>query len=144
MKQGNRLRRAALLLALIVLAATVTGVAASSTKTAVPKQLTGKWKSINNGTLMVVGPRGKVNFSKTAVGKDGWYHARFSHVTAHFRNGWLSISGMPSCSRTGTYGWTIFFSLTQSGPHLNFKEIHDACKQRVDLLTRNTWRGHNS
>jgi len=41
MKQGNRLRRAALVLAPLVLAAAVTGVAASAAKTPVPRQLTG-------------------------------------------------------------------------------------------------------
>ena len=84
MIRRNRLRRAALVLALLLLAAIVTGVAASATKTAVPKWLIGKWES-GNGTLMVVGPRGKVNFSKTATNKAGWWHAEFSHVTAGAR-----------------------------------------------------------
>jgi len=141
MNRRDRLRRAALVLGLLVLAASVSGVAASATTTVVPKQLTGRWTSINDGPLMVVGRRGKVNFSKTGVGKDGWNHARFSHVTAHNLFGRLSISGMlPSCSETGTYRWTIFFSISQSGPHLNFKKIHDACKQRVDVFLSNTWR----
>ena len=129
MKQGNRLRRAALVLALLVLAATVTGVAASATTTAVPKWLIGKWES-GNGTLMVVGPRGKVNFSKTAINKAGWWHARFSHVTAHR----LSIRGPRSCSGTGTYTWTF----SGMGP-TTFHKIHDACKLRVGVLLHDNW-----
>jgi hypothetical protein len=49
MKRGNRLYRAALVLALLVLAATVTGVAASATTTAIPKQLTGNGRNTTGG-----------------------------------------------------------------------------------------------
>lgn len=130
MNGRNRLRRAVLVPALLVLAAIVTGVAASATKTAIPKQLTGKWER-GDGVVMVVGPRGKVNFSKAMINKAGWYHTEFSHVTAHR----LSISGPRSCSGTGTYRWGIalrrFFG---GGPRINFKTIHDACKLRVGLM----------
>ena len=126
--------RAALVLALLVLAAIVTGVAASATNTVIPKQLTGRWES-GNATVMVVGPRGKVNISKAMINKAGWYHAKFSRVTAQR----LSISGPRSCSGTGTYRWGFHISL---GSWLFFTKIHDACKQRVNLLTSDDhWTG---
>jgi hypothetical protein len=137
MNRRNRLRRAGLVLALLVLAAIVTGVAASATTTAVPKQLIGKWES-GNGTLMVVGPRGKVNFSKAEINKAGWWHAEFSHVRAHR----LSISGPRSCSGTGTYAWE--FTTGFGGGQLRFHKIHDACKLRVGVLLHDSWGGHNS
>lgn len=125
------MRRATLVLALLVLAAIVTGVAASATKTAIPKQLIGKWER-ESGVVMVVGPRGEVKFSKAAdTTTAGWYHAKFSHVRAHR----LSVSGA-SCSGTGTYRWAI---ATQQGlvswTRISFKKIHDACKRRVNLLS---------
>jgi hypothetical protein len=136
MNRTNRLRRAALVLALLVLAAIVTGVAASATKTVVPNQLTGRWGG------MVVGRRGKVS-----IHRDRWYHLKISHVTTHAGWGWLSISGMPSCSGTGsgtgTYGWSIGFSLAGGGERLNFKKVQDACKQRVQLLDT-SWGPHHS
>jgi hypothetical protein len=128
MNRRNRLRRAALVLALLMLGAIVTGVADSATNTVIPKQLTGKRES-GNGTAMVVGPRGKVNFSKApGTSKAGWYHAQFSHVTAHR----LIISGPRSCSGTGTYRWGI---KADWAGWLEFTKIHDACKMRVNLLT---------
>jgi hypothetical protein len=127
MKRGNRLRRIALLLALLVLAAIVTGVAASATKTVVPKQMTGRW-----GGGMVVGRRGKVT-----IHQGHWYQLKISHVTTHSGWGWLIISGMPSCSGkgsgTGTYGWYIHPHLA-GGEWLSFNKVEDACKQRVNLL----------
>jgi hypothetical protein len=89
------MRNTTLVLALLVLAAIVTGVTESAAKTAIPKQLTGKWEG-QNGVRMVVGPRGKVNVSKAMINRAGWYHAKFSRVTAHGQHGRLSISGIPS------------------------------------------------
>jgi hypothetical protein len=148
MNRRDRLRRAALVLALLVLAATVTGVAASVTTTAVPKQLTGNWEGPYWPSQMVIGPRGKVE-----IGAGRGYHGKFSHVTAHKKHGrdeWvgrLTISGIPSCSGTGTYRWTITNQGSLSGGHtyvLKFTEIHDPCQLRVNLLTGNRWGPHNS
>ena len=129
------MRRVVLVLALLVLAAIITGVAASATKTAIPQHLIGTWRIINGGPsgVMVVGPRGNVNRSKGDTSKAGWYHTKFSHVTAHR----LSISGPRSCAGTGTYRWGIsrHVSLGASGYRLTFRKIHDACKLRVNLFT---------
>jgi hypothetical protein len=144
-KRRHRLRRAALVLALLVLASIVTGVAASATTTAVPKQLTGEWGLPDTQMVMVVGPRGKVNVSKGAPWhKAGWYHAKFSRVTADKHHGRLNISGPRSCSGTGTYHWKIFhptgwFRGTYS---LAFTKIHDACKPRVSMFA-DTWARRN-
>ena len=136
MNRGNRLRRAALVLALLVLAAIVTGVAGSAAKTVVPKQLTGNW-GLQDGMVMVVGPRGKVNISRDVPWhRAGWYHAKFSRVTAHEHHGRLSISGPRSCSGTGTYSWKIWYEGPLGrGYQLAFTKIHDACKLRVNLWT---------
>ena len=128
---------AALVLALLVLAATVTGIAASATKTVVPNQLTGRWGG------MVVGRRGKVT-----IHRDRWYHLKISHVTTHSGWGWLIISGMPSCSGkgsgTGTYGWYVHPHLA-GGEYLSFNKVQDACKQRVHLLNiGGGWGPHRS
>jgi len=128
MNRRNRLRRATLVLALVVLAAIVTGVAESATTTAIPKEMTGKWGG------MVVGRQGKVT-----IHEGHWYHLKILHVTAYAgQRGWLSISGIPSCSGkgsgTGTYGWFIGGHLEGRGSWLNFKPVQDACKQRVNLL----------
>ena len=123
MNRRNRLRRAVLLLALLVLAAIVTGVASSASKTVIPKQLTGSWGR-GADPEMLISPRGKVTILEIAV-----YHARFSRVTARR----LSISGY-SCSGTGTYGWTILNHgdvIGEPGHELKLKKIHDACKDRV-------------
>src|SRR5215831_294297 len=123
MNSRNRLRRAALVLALLVLAAIVTGVAASATKTAVPKQLTGAWLhrgGMGVGKSMIVGPGGKVRFGRGGVA----YHAKLSRVTAHR----LRISGVVSCSGTGTYRWQV------AKRQLKVTKIHDACEMRVGLL----------
>ena len=140
MKRGGGPRRAALVLALLVLASTVTSVADSAAKTVIPKQLIGRWER-GNGVVMVVGPRGKVNISKAEINKAGWYRTKFSHVTAHKHHGRLSfslsISGPRSCSGTGTYRWT-FTPHALSNP-LDIKKIHDACKLRVDLLVAFDW-----
>jgi hypothetical protein len=134
MNRRNQLRCAGLVLALLVLAAMVTGVAASAANTVIPKQLIGRWES-GNGTVMVVGPRGKVSISKAIFNKAGWYHAKFSRVTPHR----VSISGPRSCSETGTYAWGF---QTGFGAWLFFTKIHDACKQRVNLLTSDDhWGG---
>jgi hypothetical protein len=139
MNTRKRLRRAALVLALLVLAAIVTGVAASATTTVMPKQLTGKWGIPDTQQVMVVGPRGKVNISKAAPWhKAGWYHTKFSRVTAHKHHGRLSISGPRSCSGTGTYSWKISHEGGLSNSYqLAFTKIHDPCKLRVNL-----WTGH--
>ena len=126
-------KRFVLVLALTLAAAIVTGVASSATTTAVPKQLTGKWE-LQNGVVMVVGPWGKVNISKAEINKAGWYHAKFSRVTAHKHHGRLSISGPRSCSGTGTYSWKIWNEGGLGrGYQLAFTKIHDACKLRVGL-----------
>jgi hypothetical protein len=148
MNRGNRLRRAALVLALVVLAAVVTGVAASAATTTIPKQMARRWQrdiSVEQGqTRMVVSRRGRVEIDQicssyapaTCTSYDG--HAEFSHVTAHR----LRISGIPSCSGTGTYRWT---STLSDGfgfsrvPHLRLTKIHDACKARVNLFAHNDW-----
>ena len=138
MNRRNRLRRGALFLALLMLAAIVTGVAASATKTAIPKQLTGKWAQYNWGSarVMVVGPRGKVNVK---VGTNTHF-LTFSHVnvTANKHHGRLTISGPRSCSGTGTYGWTILKPggalSNHAGWGLRLTKIHDACKERVKLF----------
>lgn len=140
MKKGNRLRRAALVLALLVLAASVTGVAHPAATTAVPKLLTGKWEGPPHGPQqMVIGPRGKV-----AIRAGRGYHARFSHVRAIRASrapdewaGRLTISGIRSCSGTGTYRWTITNSGSLSGGStyvLKFTEIDDPCNLRGNLL----------
>ena len=132
MNRRNRLRRATPVLALLVLAVIVTGVAGSATTTVVPKQLTGRWAlPFSNGTVMVVGRRGKVT-----IHHERRYHLKFLRVTEYGLAplGWLTISGGPrSCSGTGTYGWKTWYGLGD-GPFLHFKTIHDPCKPRVNLL----------
>jgi hypothetical protein len=132
MNRTNRLRRPALLLALLVLAAIVTGVGASAATTAPPTSLTGSWARPNWGDdLLFVRPRGKVE-----IRDNGWHHARFWRVSAHR----LRISGIRPCSGTGTYSWTItkFEKGLSGGYQLKFKVIHDACKLRVSLLAVNS------
>jgi hypothetical protein len=137
MNSRNRQRRAALVLALLALAATVTGVAASATNTAIPKRLIGGWSRPGRSVRSIsVGPRGKVTIYP--FGDD---HARFSRVTAHR----LSISGPASmvdpgpCSRTGTYRWTIakipYGDIYRPGHRLTLTKIHDACKPRIGLFS---------
>jgi hypothetical protein len=129
----NRLRRAALVLALLVLAAIVTGVAASATKTVIPKQLTGSWSRLGIGGI-TVSPRGRVT-----INPFGTDHARFSHVTAQR----LNISRY-SCSGTGTYRWTILNHgdvIGEPGHELKLTKIHDACKQRVGLFSGRWFKG---
>jgi hypothetical protein len=125
MNRDKRLRRSVLLLALLVVAAIVTGVAASATNTLVPKQLIGRWSRPGTiGRAFSVSPRGNV-----AIYPFGTRHARFSHVTAHR----LTISGgnngVGSCPRPGTYRWTIAYH------QLKLTKIHDACKPRVSLFS---------
>ena len=122
--------RAALLLALLVLAAILTGVASSATKTVLPKQLSGRWGREHQTVLMVVSRRGKVDIVDT-------YHATFSSVTAHrltisYVPG-LTVSDEPSCNRTGTYRWK-FTNIQGASDHLKLTKIHDACKARVHLF----------
>jgi len=109
-------------LALTLAAAIVTGVAQSAATTVIPKQLSGRWGREHQTVLMVVSPRGKVDIDST-------YHARFSHVTAHR----LTVSGIPSCDRTGTYRWK-FTNIQGASDHLKLKKIHDACGVRVGLF----------
>src|SRR5262249_26839347 len=125
----NRLRRAALVLALLVLAVIVTGVAASATNTVIPKRLTGSWGR-QNAWWMVVSTEGKVKIDAGAV-----YHAKFSRVTAHR----LTVSGVPSCSGTGTYRWTITKDMFSGSDLLKLTKIHDACKPRVNMFTHQSW-----
>jgi len=129
MNRRNRLRRATLVLALLVLTAIVTGVAESAPKTAVPEKMTGRWER-GDGEVMVVGPGGKVNISKAMINKAGWYHTKFSHITAHR----LNISGPRSCSGTGTYRWGIIHRTWPGGYLFKLTKIHDACKLRVNLM----------
>jgi len=124
-------KRFVLILALTLAAAIVTGVAESAPTTAVPEKMTGRWER-GDGVVMVVGPHGKVNISKAMINKAGWYHAKFSHVTAHR----LSISGPRSCSGTGTYRWGIIHrtNTLQGGYVFKLTKIHDACRLRVGLM----------
>jgi hypothetical protein len=103
MNRRNRLRRAALVLALLVLAAIVTGVAASATKTVVPKQLQRRWGG--NGWAMQVYPSGYAEVWLRGV-DDG--NALFSHVTAHrLTIGETTVLSSSCSGPTGTYRWTI-------------------------------------
>ena len=123
-------------LVLLVLAATVTGVAESAAKTLPPTPLTGRWARPNwGGDLLFVRPRGKVE-----VRANGWYFARIKRGAAHQ----LRIGGIRSCSGTGTYRWGItnhgYEGLSSRyGYELAFKKIHDSCKLRVDLLATHSW-----
>ena len=128
MKRGNRLRPAGLLLALLVLAAIVTGVAASAATTVIPLQLTGNWIR-DNGVSMGVSRRGKVEIAS--------YRAKFSRVTAHR----LTVSGVPSCSGRGTYRWK-FTNHQHASDQLKLTKIHDSCKVRVGLLPGNWLTGY--
>ena len=127
MNRRNRLRGAAILLALFVVAAIVTGVAASATTTAVPKQLTGWWK--REGVLIWVGSSGTV----TLIPGFGGYEMEFSRVTAHR----LTVSGslfdgkggLVSCSgTTDRYRWKV------ASHQLKLTKIHDACRPRVNMF----------
>jgi hypothetical protein len=109
-------------LALLVLAAILTAVAESATKTVVPKRLIGRWGRAHQTVLMVVSTRGKIDIDST-------YHASFSHVTAHR----LTVSGIPSCNTTGTYRWK-FTNHQHSSDRLTLTKIHDACGIRVGLF----------
>jgi hypothetical protein len=123
-------KRFVLVLAVTLAAAIVTGVAASATKTVVPKQLTGVWcRGCGfGGEGMLVGPGGKVRFG--GIVPRG-YHATFSRVTAHR----LSISGIRPCSGTGRYRWAITNRPVEQGDdRLKFTKIHDACKPRVQFF----------
>jgi len=118
-------------LVLLVLAATVTGVAESAAKTLPPTPLTGRWAR-PWGRPAVRQTRGKVE-----VRANGWYFARIKRGAAHQ----LRIGGIRSCSGTGTYRWGItdhgYEGLSSRyGYELAFKKIHDSCKLRVDLLAR--------
>ena len=137
MNRRDRLRRAGIVLALLVLAAIVTGVAASAATTVIPKQLTGSWGR-GADPEMAVSPRGKVEIYDFGV-----YHARFSRVTKHRLS--ISVETLPggplpaSCSGTGTYRWTILNHgdvIGEPGHELTLKKIHDACKGRIDLFAR--------
>ena len=135
---------AALVLALLVLTATVTGVVESAKRTAIPKQLTGSWSDTTGAGGFSVSPSGKVEV-------DDWhaYYARFSRVTKHR----LSISsttsqGPPygvlwSCYGTGTYRWTVLNHgdvIGEPGHQLKLTKIHDPCKDRVDRFAGTWWR----
>jgi hypothetical protein len=130
MKRGNRLRRAGLVLALLVLAAIVTGVAASAAKTVVPKQLQGSWK--RNGWTMHVYSFGLVVIWGGQVDEGD---AEFSRVTAHRLTIGDATFLSSSCSgTTGTYRWTITHRPPFRGAQLKLKKIHDACKPRGNLF----------
>jgi hypothetical protein len=124
-----------------MLAAIVTGVAASATKPAIPEKLTGKWDRFNwDGGVMIVGRRGKVNITNARSNHYRWYHTKFSQVNVAAHR--LTISGPRSCSGTGTYGWTIYRGPALSnmqGWRLKLTKIHDACKARVNLFAHNNW-----
>jgi hypothetical protein len=136
MNRRNRLRRAGLVLALLLLPATVTGVAASATKTVIPKQLTGRWERDNGRVIVVAGGKVVVKVDAFTNGAQ----ARFSHVKAHR----LSISGLWSCSGAGTYRWTITQGVLPGslshGYVLRLTKIHDACKARVRLFAHSWGR----
>lgn len=129
MNRKNRLRHVPLVLALLLLAAIETGVAASAAKTVIPRRLTGAWgRGGDNYGLIVVSTRGKIEIKVI----EGAYHAKFSRVTAHrltvsYVPG-LTVSALPSCSRKGTYRWKV------ANHQLELKKIHDACEPRVGLF----------
>ena len=137
MNRRNRLRHAAPVLALLVLAAIVTGVAPSAMTTVIPKQLTGSWSRLGppGADQITVSPRGKVT---TPLGT---LYDTFSRVTAHRLSisGPASITGPGACSRTGTYRWTIaklpYGDIYKPGHRLTLTKIHDACKPRVGLFS---------
>jgi hypothetical protein len=140
MKRGNRLRCLPLVLALFVLAAIVSGVAASATTTAPPSSLTGSWGRPNwGGDLLFVRPRGKV-----LIRENGWHHGRFKRLAAHR----LRISGIRPCFGTGTYRWGITHDNDALSSHygywLKLRVIHDACKLRVNLLAVNSNSGKDN
>jgi len=131
MNRRNRLGRAAPVLALLVLAAIVTGVAASATTTAIPKQLTGKWTR-RNGRVMTMHSNGKGEYQYGLGASD----MDFSRVTAHR----LVISVAAPCSGTGIYHWgTGTYHWKVANRKLTLSKIHDACEGRVNLLA-GTWR----
>ena len=100
MNRRNRLRCAALVLALLMLAAIVTGVAAAATKTAIPKQLTGNWyRPSHRGWVLTVRSNGKGGFTQGLGGGD----LEFSPVAAHR----LAIRGGACWSPAGTYHWKV-------------------------------------
>jgi hypothetical protein len=127
-----RLRPAAFVLALIVLAAIVTGVATPATSTVIPKRLTGRWKR-DDGEVMIIGRRGMVSFNSALLNKPGWTHAEFLHFTRHPHR--LTISGPRWCSRTGIYHWGIGVQYGfRNSWVLTLKKIRDACRLRVSLM----------
>jgi hypothetical protein len=132
----NQLRRAGLLLALLVVAASVTGVAASATKTVVLKQLQGSWG--RNGWAMRVYSSGYAEVWLRGA-DDG--NALFSHVTAHrLTIGETTVLSSSCSGPTGTYRWTITHRPPLRQAQLKLKKIHDACKPRGNLFT-GTWSG---
>ena len=140
--------------ALVVAAATVTGVATAGHTSArqgqagytgtIPKQLSGAWgRGGDTYGRMIVSPRGRVEIdqvcgtssSSTCRGYHG--HAKFSHVTAHrltisYVPG-LTVSDEPSCNRTGTYRWK-FTNIQGASDKLKLTKIHDECRVRVGLF----------
>ena len=138
MNRRNQLRRAALLLALLVLAASVTGVAAPAAKTVVPKQLQGNWK--RNGWAIHVYSSGYAEVFVRSV--DGG-PALFSRVTAHrLTIGDLTVMSSSCSGPTGTYRWTIAQRPPLRKAQLKLKKIHDVCKLRGNLFT-GTWSKTN-
>jgi hypothetical protein len=123
MNNRSPLRRAALVLALLVLEAIVTGVAASATTSGVHKQLTGHWR--RGGAVMDIDPLG--------LGGIGRGRERFGLVFEPLGSHRLGISGAPSCSGTGIYRWRV------ANRKLKLTTIHDVCKSRVGWLA-GTWR----
>ena len=129
-KRGNRLRRAALLLALLVLAAIVTGVAASASNTVLPRPLQGRWE--RNGWAMRIYSRGLVVIWGGQVDEGD---AEFSPLTAHRLTTGDATFLSSSCSATtGTYRWTITHRPPVSEAQLKLKKIHEACKPRGNLF----------
>jgi hypothetical protein len=120
MNRRNRLRRAGLVLALLVLAAIVTGVAASATKTAIPKQLTGKWR--RDSWVMTIQSNGRGGIS------NGWDAGdlEVSRVTAHR----LTLFLAAPCTGTGTYRWRV------ASRQLKLTKIHGGCVAWIP----GTWR----
>ena len=110
-----------LVLVLFVLAATVTGVAASATSTVSTQAADRKvaWR----------GRRGADDRPSQRPVSVFDFVARFSPVAAHR----LTISGVPLCAgKTGTYHWKVAHG------RLRLRRIHDACKQEVTLFA-GTW-----
>jgi hypothetical protein len=137
-------RRAGLVLAVLVLAAVVTGCATSAAKTVTSaakiltpeQQLARNWFGQDGMVSIYVNRQGTVTIHELATG-----HAKFSHITAHR----LTISGMCP-AKTGTYSYK-FVNQHLEGKRRPFHdlvitEIHDPCASEGRMFAT-TWLGRS-